>query len=185
MSERSRGKLALEQLGVRLWEIKRYQARFSLCVLAGLGLWYVALVLWYRGDTAKANYVFTNSFQFLCVAWVCFFMLPYFLRVEAKQDVALAMGHDSVDVLDQIDSAIETRLAKLDRILERADRVSLAIDAGDHPLVAEARTALREMRDHMAAIRGRVERDTNPVPTNRRPAAAVAEISDGNGSKPG
>lgn len=178
MRERSRGKGALDHLEERLKEIRRYRIRFSLQVLGVNALIY-ACILTYTRDIQRTNFLYTSLFQYQCVVYICWWMLPYFLRVEAKQDVSLAMGHDSVDILDKIDSSIETRLAKLDRILERADRVSASIDAGDHALVAEARASLKEMRDHMKAIRARVERDTAPLPTSRRPI--IVEIPDGNG----
>lgn len=167
--KRSRGKAALDHLDFRIREIRRTQVKFSFIVLSGIAVWYGVLVLAYRGDTAKANYVFTNSFQFLAVAWCCWFMLPYFLRVEAKQDVSIAMGHDSVDVLDKIDSSTEPKLEKFGQLLDRADKAFREIETGDHKLTKEFMDVVREARDHMVAIRKRVERDTTPLTVTRRP----------------
>lgn len=176
---RSRGKVALERLDARLVEIRAVQRRFTAVVLFGFAIWYGVILVWFKGDVAKANFTFTNSFQFMAVAWCCWFMLPYFLRMEAKQDVGLAMGHDSVDVLDKIDLAIEARVQKLDDLLARADK---ALSPGLGDKISET---LDAVRDDMKAIRRRIERDTDPLPAPRRPANGSTQGPTGTSSVQG
>lgn len=162
-AKRSRGKAALELLDARLVQIRRYQVKFSVCVLVGTAIWYVLLLVWFKGDTARANHTFTNSFQFLCVAYVCWFMVPYFLRVEAKQDVGLAMGHDSVDIMAKVDGAIEARAERADRFFARGERLLGQLEGGKGPLVeklrAIAREAAAEVRKEIAGAKGRTENE--------------------------
>lgn len=85
----------------RILKIRSTRLRFTLQVLIGNAVWYGLLVLSLR-DLQKANYVFTNTFQFLAVAWCCWFMLPYFLRMEVKTDLGLQQGREVAATLSRV-----------------------------------------------------------------------------------
>jgi hypothetical protein len=175
---RSRGKVALEALQARLDKIVTSSRRFTGAVLGGVMLWWVILFICTR-DVAKANYLFTNSFQFLAVAWCCWFMYPYFLRVEAKQDVSLAMGHDSVDVLDRLNRTIDERIQRVDLILGRLD--SMTAEAERAGAVKKALEAIDQIKADMAGIRAKIDRDTAPLKVHRRPIGEEVPASEGDG----
>jgi hypothetical protein len=159
MSEpiRSRGQAALEKLQVEIVRIKGIQKRFTLQVLGINALIYLGILLWMKGDVARTNSVFTNLFQYQAVAWCCWFMLPYFLRVEAKQDAGMAMAHDSVDLLSKVDEALEPRLARLDAIFDRIEKAVDQAEAGEHPLAKKLALDIQKagdtIRDEVAELR--------------------------------
>jgi len=153
MSEsRLRGGEAMKQLSQRLVEIRGTQKRFTVQVLFVNAVIYAALLALTRSFDA-ANKLYTNSFQYQAVAWCCWFMLPYFLRVEAKQDAGMAMAHDSVDILEKVDIAIDSRLERFDRILQRFDDAS----RGEGVIASLKSEFKEEMRLLREEVRGRVE----------------------------
>lgn len=141
---RSRGVAAMEALSLRLIEIRRIQKRFTVQVLVINAAIYAALLLC-TGSTDAANKVYTNTFQYQAVAWCCWFMLPYFLRAEAKQEAGMAMGRDSVDVLEKVDGAIESRLERVDRLLTDLEEMTRG-----HGVIGELKAEVHLLRVQMA-----------------------------------
>lgn len=171
---RTRGQEAMERLSNRLLEIRLLQKRFTIQVLLGTALWWCLLFVWTR-DFQRTNFVFTNTFQYLAVAWCCWFMYPYFLRVEAKQDVSLAMGHDSVDIMAKVDAALEKRLERVDRIMERIERAVEQADKGEHPLVKVFREEMEKLRLEVRQAKEATERELDEaLEEGEREAAEVA-----------
>lgn len=180
--ERTQGKLALEKLNRRLPEIDRYKVRFGGGVLLAFACWYVVLLWWFKGNTLQANQVFTNSFQFLAAAWAMWFMLPYFLRVEAKQDVGLAMGHDSVDLMAKVDQSIEQRAAKLDAMIDATGKMIRTLEGGEGKLVDRVE---RVFREEMGKIRAEIHAQKGAAEAELSAALDEGErAASGIGSKP-
>jgi vacuolar-type H+-ATPase subunit H len=152
--KRVRGKVAMERLEGRLVEIKKKQKSFTLTVLGVNALIWLTLLAITR-DVDKTNKVYTNTFQYQAVAWCCWFMLPYFLRVEAKQDVGIAMGHDTVDLMDKLDEAVESRLKRVDELMTKLDNAVSDAEKGHHPLFEKAKKA---MQDEMKKLRESIEK---------------------------
>lgn len=190
MPERTRGQLALEKLQTEIVRIKGYQKKFTLQVLGLNGLIYGAILLAMKGDVSRTNNVFTNLFQYQAVAWCCWFMLPYFLRVEAKQDAGMAMAHDSVDLLSKVDEALEPRLKRLDSLFDRIEKAVDLAEAGKHPisekLSLDFQKAAGTIRDEVAQLR---EAFTKPIvpPARKITAPPMGDLESvhsakGNGS---
>lgn len=153
--KRIRGKEAMDRLVGQLARIKKTRTTVTIGALAINALIYFGLLALFKGDTDKTVRVYTNSFQYQCVAWVAWFMLPYFLRMEAKQDVGMAMGHDSVDLMDKIDEAVATRTARFDEILSMTKAELEQIKAGSHPILEDLKKCAREELDKLRQeIRG-------------------------------
>ena len=176
---RTRGQEAMARLTDRLREISSMQKRFTAWVLCGTALWWLTLFLYTR-NTQQTNFIFTNTFQYLAVAWCCWFMYPYFMRVEAKQDVALAMGHDSVDIMAKMDEAIEARAERFDRLLARIEKLTEETEQGKGALANRFETMFKdEMEKLRAEIRNERERADNEI------GDALAEGEAGVGAPPG
>lgn len=172
--DRTRGQEAMERLSIRLSEIAKMQKRFTLQVLLGTAVWWILLFVWTQ-DFQRTNFVFTNTFQYLAVAWACWFMYPYFMRVEAKQDVALAMGHDSVDLMAKIDSSVERRLERVDQILDLIERSVNRVDKGDHTLIRVFREEMEALRREIRTGREEAERGIElALEEGEREAAKIA-----------
>jgi hypothetical protein len=145
----------MERLNRRLTEIRKIQKTLTAQVLCFNMILYVCLLLWFHGNTDSANKVYTNTFQYQAVAWCCWFMLPYFLRVEAKQDMGVAMGMDTVDLMDKIDDAIASRLKSVDDLFTRVGQAIDQTEKGDHPLIVNLKGYVTdEMEKLRAEIRG-------------------------------
>lgn len=137
----------MERLELRLAEINKIKVRITTQVLSVNALFYVVLLICSKGNVDTANKVFTSSIQYQAVAWTCWFMLPYFLRMEAKSDVSLAMGHDSVDILGRVDSALEERFERIDRLLEKTEKFTSRLnEEGLKTLEEKADKFLQELR---------------------------------------
>jgi hypothetical protein len=186
---RTRGQLAMEKLQVEIVRIKHVQKKFTLHILGLNALIYAGILVFMKFDVSRTNNVFTNLFQYQAVAWCCWFMLPYFLRVEAKQDAGMAMAHDSVDLLSKVDQALEPRLVRLDTIFDRIEKAVDQAEAGEHPLAKKLSLDFQEaagtIRDEVAALRVAL---TKPiVPPARKIVAPQGALEDvhsapGNGS---
>ena len=149
--KRTRGQAAMDELAVRVKEIGRKVVRFTLIVMAANAALYIALLLWFHLDVDKTNKAYTNSFQFQCVSWICMYMYGYFMRVEAKQDVALAMGHDSVDLMAKMDDAIEKRAERFDRLMTRFESLLEQSEKGEGALAGRFETIFRDEMEKLRA----------------------------------
>lgn len=147
--KRIRGKEAMKGLSGRLVQIKATRMRVTIGALVINAAIYFILLAAFKGDTDKTVRVYTNSFQYQCVAWVAYFMLPYFLRMEAKQDVGMAMGHDSVDLMDKIDEAVAARTERVDEILAMAKKSFEQVEKGSHPILEDLKKYAREELDKL------------------------------------
>lgn len=184
--KRSRGQLALEKLQTEIIRIKGYQKKFTVQVLGVNGLIYLVILFLMKFDVSRTNNVFTNLFQYQAVAWCCWFMLPYFLRVEAKQDAGMAMAHDSVDLLGKVDEAIEPRLKRLDSLFERIEKALDQAEKGEHPLLVrlekkadalalDFKAEGRKIHEELERLSGAF---TKPIPIKAPPGY---KVPDGNG----
>ena len=153
--KRLRGKQAMNALSARLVEIKSIRWKFTfIALVANVAIYFVLLAI-FKGDFDKTVRVYTNSFQYQAVGYVAWFMFPYFLRMEAKQDVGMAMGHDSVDLMDKIDEAVAARTARVDEILSMTKAELEQIKAGSHPILEDLKKCAREELDKLRQeIRG-------------------------------
>jgi hypothetical protein len=162
------------------------QVRFTVQVLGGTALWWAILYFSTR-DVQRTNFLFTNTFQYLAVAWCCWFMYPYFLRVEAKQDVALAMGHDSVDLMAKMDEAIERRGERFDRLMTRMERLMEESEQGKGVLANRFETMFRHemdlLRKEIRDERGRVDDEIGTALEEGE--ASVEETGEAAGESPG
>lgn len=95
------GNRAYSEMARRVGRIRRRALWFATWVLAFNAALYVALVL-LLGDTKRSNEVFTNTFQYQAMAWCCFYMYPYFSRMEIKTDIGLEQGRDVANVLQGV-----------------------------------------------------------------------------------
>ncbi|MGI0148225.1 MAG: hypothetical protein ACREDF_01655 [Thermoplasmata archaeon] len=188
--KRTRGQIALEKLQDEIVRIKGVQKKFTLQVLGLNGLIYCAILLFMKGDVSRTNNVFTNLFQYQAVAWCCWFMLPYFLRVEAKQDAGMAMAHDSVDLLSKVDEALEPRLERLDALFEKIEKLVDQAEKGEHPLLkrleAKADAIALDFKAEGRKIHEELERlsgaFTKPIPIKPPPGY---QVPGGNGAERG
>ena len=131
--KRIRGKEAMKALSGRLVQIKGIRWKFTvIALIANVAIYFILLAV-FQGDFDKTVRVYTNSFQYQAVGYVAWFMFPYFLRMEAKQDVGMAMAHDTVDLMDKIDEAIETRLQRVDDLLSYGEKIIGADRKGISP----------------------------------------------------
>jgi len=105
------------------------------------------------------------------------YVAPTLASSLIKMSLGLEVSRESATILERVDAAIDARAAKLDRLVERTDKLVAEIDACTHPLAKK----FDEMAAHMAAIRARVERDTTPLPLKRRPAEAGVPAGGGDG----
>jgi hypothetical protein len=167
--KRTRGQEAMSRLEGRLLAIKRMQVRFTAQVMIGTAIWWAILYAW-TADFQRTNFVFTNTFQYLAVAWACWFMYPYFMRVEAKQDVALAMGHDSVDLMAKMDAAIEQRAERFDKLMTRMETMMAQSEKGEGALANRFETMFR---DEMEKLRAEIRNERGR--TDSEIAAALEE----------
>lgn len=183
---RTRGQIALEKLSREIVRIKDYQKRFTLKVLGVNALIYILILLYMRGDVSRTNSVFTNLFQYQAVAWCCWFMLPYFLRVEAKQDAGIAMAHDSVDLLAKVDESIQPRLERLDHLFDRIEKAVSLTEQGEHPLAKRLALDIREagdtIRDEVAELRKALTRPIVP-PSRKIVAPPMEDFADVHSTK--
>jgi hypothetical protein len=181
--KRLRGKQAMNALSARLVQIKAIRWKFTFIALVANVLIYFVLLAMFKGDFDKTVRVYTNSFQYQAVGYVAWFMFPYFLRMEAKQDVGMAMGHDSVDLMDKIDEAVAARTARVDEILAMAKKSFEEIEKGSHPVLENlkkyAREELEKLRQEIRAQKSSAERElTEALEEGEREAAAA-----GNGER--
>lgn len=185
--QRTRGQEAMDRLDSRLRAIKRMQVRFTAWVLVGTALWWVTLFLYTR-NTQATNFMFTNTFQYLAVAWCCWFMYPYFMRVEAKQDVALAMGHDSVDLMAKMDDAIEQRGERFDKLMTRMERIMEETEQGKGALATRFETMFRRemrlLRQEIRDERGRVDNEIGEALEEGEAAADLSPPADATEGEP-
>jgi hypothetical protein len=135
--KRVRGKEAMKALSGRLVQIKAIRWKFTVIAMIANVVIYFVLLAVFQGDFDKTVRVYTNSFQYQAVGYVAWFMFPYFLRMEAKQDVGMAMAHDTVDLMDKIDEALASRLQRVDEILSMARKSFEQIEKGSHPMIAD------------------------------------------------
>lgn len=173
--KRSRGKAAMERLEQRLLEIRGTQRKFTAQVMGINALIYVVLLIWFHGDTTRTNQVYTNTFQYQAVAWCCWFMLPYFLRVEAKQDVGLAMGHDTVDLMDKLDDAVESRLKRADDLMDSLDQMAKEARRGEGELVKVFKDEMKQLRDSIEKKKEETEGELSEALDEGERAAAAIE----------
>jgi len=167
--------VALENLTKRLAAIKRLQVKFTVYTLAFTAAWYFVLLFWMR-DVQRANFAFTSTFQYLVVAWTCWVMYPYFLRVEAKQDAAIAIGHDSVDILAKVDAALDSRLERFDKMMGRIEKMTDSAEEGKHPVLDRFerifKGEMEKLRAEIRAERGAVEDELGGALAEGEAAAA-------------
>lgn len=77
----------------------------------------------------------------------------------------------SQESMERMETRFEERLQKVDKILERFDRMTEQVDAGNHPF-------LNKIESHVAAIRSRIDKQTEPLPAPRRPRQPAVKDSD-------
>jgi hypothetical protein len=65
--------------------------------------------------------------------------------------------------------AMERIEGRVDDLHKRAVKILDSIEGGTHPIAKKVEDTLARVEGHMAAIRARIERDTNPLPVIRRP----------------
>jgi hypothetical protein len=198
--KRIRGKEAMTALSGRLVQIKAIRWKFTVIALIANIVIYFVLLAVFKGDFDKTVRVYTNSFQYQAVGYVAWFMFPYFLRMEAKQDVGMAMAHDTVDLMDKIDEALATRLQRVDEILTMAKKSFDQVEKGSHPLLTDlkkyATEELEKLRQEIRVQKASAEQElSSALDEGEREAVelsvseklrtiheeAVAEVAIGNG----
>jgi hypothetical protein len=176
--KRLRGKQAMNALSARLVQIKAIRWKFTLIALVANIVIYFVLLAIFQGDFDKTVRVYTNSFQYQAVGYVAWFMFPYFLRMEAKQDVGMAMGHDSVDLMDKIDEAVASRTARVDEILSMAKKSFDQIEKGSHPILEDlkkyAREELDKLREEIRVQKASAEQELSSALDEGERVAAAA-----------
>lgn len=182
-SGRSRGQAALEKLSSEIAKIKVLQKKFTLQVLGMNALIYLIIFALMRFDVSRTNNVFTNLFQYQAVAWCCWFMLPYFLRVEAKQDAGIAMAHDSVDLMAKMDKAIEDRVERFDAMMGRIEKLVEGAEKGEHPFLLDLRASADRIHGEVKRVADSMERPITPVV--RKPVALPEPVGSSYGGNNG
>jgi hypothetical protein len=137
----------------------------------------VVLALFLSGhEIQKIVEVSTAIFQVVILSYGLGFFVPCLLTSLFKMALGVEMsregleiGQKTAQILNKVDEAIESRLDKADRILERIDRAVAEIDKGEHPTFKKLTDTLKSAEAHMEAIRRRIEKDTSPLPSLKRP----------------
>ena len=65
--------------------------------------------------------------------------------------------------------AMERIEGRVDDLHKRVVKILDSVEGGTHPIAKKVEDTLERVEGHMAAIRARIERDTNPLPVIRRP----------------
>lgn len=180
--KRIRGKEAMKALSGRLVQIKGIRWKFTVVALiANVAIYFILLAV-FRGDFDKTVRVYTNSFQYQAVGYVAWFMFPYFLRMEAKQDVGMAMAHDTVDLMDKIDEAIETRLQRVDDLLTLARKSFEQIEKGSHPILLDlkkyASEELEKLRQEIRVQKASAEQELSSALDEGEREAVELSVSE-------
>lgn len=104
--------LPLERFREKERQIKKDTFKLCFLVLFALAAWWglllaVFAILKKSPDSLKdTNSAFTSTFQYLIVGWTLNWMWPYFRRMEAKQDLALEIGIESMRVIQALGETI-------------------------------------------------------------------------------
>lgn len=168
--QKSHGQEQADRLQQRLAEISHRKVKLTVAAVLFNGLLFLAILTLAKFDIERAQKTFSNVFLYQIVGWTTWFIYPYFLRMEAKSDMGLAMSRDSVDILSDVDREFELRLARIDRILGTLEHSLTSIDQGDHPLVKRFEAIFHK---EMGLLRTEVSRAQGQV--NSELEAALAE----------
>lgn len=100
----------------------------------------------------------------LCIFW------PILREGRRMQIEALRLGRVSTDALADLQRELKSVVADVKRVTERTERLLDRMERED---------TFKRVEAHIAAIRSRIERDTNPLPIRTRPELVG---KDGNGT---
>jgi hypothetical protein len=164
-----------------LWKSCIIAAAAILVVVGGL-----VLALFLKGyDSKKIVEVSTTVFQVLVLSYGMGFFVPclmtsilnMWLGIEMSR-VGLELGQQTANILSTLDKAINSRLEKLDGVLEKAEKaLALADHPEDHPLVRKFEKALLDFQAEAGKLHFEVKRGVDAFvrPIKAPPAATPAK----------
>jgi len=105
--------------------------------------------------------VSTSIFQVIVMSYALAFFVPSFLTSLSKLSLgiemsrrSLEMGQKSVDTLEKVDKAIESRLERVDGLVGKLERMLEQAEKGEHPLLKRLEETFRlEMKGLREAVR--------------------------------
>ena len=149
----------MDNWAVRVEQILAAVRRESRILLAlGVGSYLVVstVVIWLLGDRPITALIVMGYFQ-LMVTFMCCDRI--YRCIKGGFDVNVASTMETMPVFERLNTSAE----KIGKI---ADRIETKVEGG----------IIERLEGHLVAIRKRVERETEPVPVNRRGGGGDGEV---------
>lgn len=139
------------------------------CIAAAIAIFVVTggvvLALFLKGhDSKKIVEVSTAVFQVLVLSYGMGFFVPAFLTSLINMALGVKMsrkgleiGQETANVLERVDDAIEKRLARVDKLIDSAERVVEEMEKGEGPLLKVFREEMEKLRKEVKGARESTE----------------------------
>jgi hypothetical protein len=156
------------------------------CIVAAVMIFVViggiVLALFLKGyDSKKIVEVSTAVFQVLVLSYGMGFFVPAFLTSLFKMHLGIEMSRMSASILEKLDKGVESRLKRVDMLLDSVEK-----NPKGHPIGKMIDAAVLDIRSEVGKLTGEVKRVadayTQPIVPPKKPeASGVGTGAKGNG----